>query len=138
MLLQDCRVDGRQRASLVPLPKRDRGTARRGSPATAEGWGEAQDSCGRIPQGQGGHGIPSSDPILLCIRPTTGTLEQALGFRPVCQLQRRQQGPCRLALLQVGLLYRVENLLVQAQPAMTLVEMFVTLPWPFVSAGQAS
>ena len=138
MLLQDCHADGRRTDVLVPLPIRDHGTARMGSPATAGGLGEAQDSCGRIPQGQGGHGIPSNDPILLCIRPTTGTLEQALGFRPVCQLERRQQGPCRLALLQVGLLYRVENLLVQAQPAMTLVEMFVTLPWPFVSAGQAS
>ena len=138
MLPQDFRADGRRRGVLVPLPKRDHGKGPKGSPATAGGWGEAQDSCGRIPQGQCGHGIPSSDPILLCIRPTTGTLEQALGFRPVCQLQRRQQGPCRLALLQVGLLYRVENLLVQAQPAMTLVEMFVTLPWPFVSAGLAS
>ena len=139
MLLQDCHAVGRRTAAPVPLPKRDHGTARMGSPATAGGWGEAQDSCGRIPQGQGGHGIPSNDPILLCIRPTTGTLEQALGFRPVCQLERRQQGPCRLALPQVDLLYRVEILLALVQPVMmTLVEMFVTPPWSVVSAGLAS
>ena len=130
MLLQDCHADGRRRASLVPLPKRVRGKEPKGNPERAAYSVAVPGYCARIPQGQGGHGIPSNDPILLCIRPTTGTLEQALGFRLVCQLER-------LALLQVGL-HRLENPLALVQPVMTLVEMLAKPPKAVVSAGLAS
>ena len=130
MLPQDFRAVGKRTGVLVPLPKRDHGKEPRGNPGRAACSVAVPGYCGRILQVQGGHGIPSSDPIALCIHPAKGTLEQALGFRLVCQLER-------LALLQVGL-HRLENPLALVQPVMTLVEMLAKPPKAVVSAGLAS